>query len=146
MGQRTWHPPGVAGFAHGVGGTLLAQQTADEWRADAAKRSRHKARENFKAHKPARIGEGGVAGEKLVAAEAGERDLQADLARGPGNEVSVESVHRGLIEGADGFVEAGEHVRALLREFGMVFAGVFCAAASEACFLIPRVSSTECVE
>src|SRR6266446_2228049 len=121
MREGARQAPGVAGFAHGVGGTLLAQQTADEWRAEAAKRSRHKARENFQAHKPARIGEGRVAGEKFVAAEARERDLQADLARGPGNEVSVEAVHRGLIEGADGIGDA----------------------ASERCFVIRRIRKRE---
>src|SRR3984957_14870783 len=55
---------------------------------------------------------GSVAAEKFVAAQAGERHFQSRLARRPGNEISIDSVHAGLIEGGDGFIEARFHVTA----------------------------------
>ena len=55
---------------------------------------------------------GSVAAEKFVAAQAGERHFQSRLACRPGNEISIDSVHAGLIERGDGFIEARFHVTA----------------------------------
>ena len=50
-----------------------------------------------------------IAAEEFVAAQAGERNFQSRLARRPGNEIGVDAVHAGLIEGRNGFVEPREH-------------------------------------
>lgn len=125
MGKSIRIFPCSDGLICGIAREARAENSGDQRRSRPAQRPGHKPRHPNEPAKQSGVAEARVAREKLVAAKPGERHLETDFARGPGDKGGVDAVHRRLVEAGQRFIDAREHRRTIERHFRMLRAASF---------------------
>ncbi len=136
IGQRIGIEPCGGGFSKRIGRHAELSGRARSAQQGGSRGARHEGGDARDTGDLRCGAKGGVPAEKLVAPQAGERDFQSCLPRGPRDEIGVHSVRAGLVECADGFAEAGDHIRKRKREFGVLCAEAGGGAAGDFGFAV----------
>ena len=103
----------AAQLQHAGGLRMAAERADDRLRADAGDpaEERHARRRRQQADPARDVAEGGVAGEQLVAAEAGNGNLEPQLARGLGHEPRIDAVDGRLVHRLQNARQVGLELR-----------------------------------